>query len=133
MSASLVVVRTCVLIMFLLILLSSFYVLHVSRLATDAAAQSAADAAVQAATAAGWDCEAQVPQQAQKAAAHALLSQIEHLAVQPVGLTVYADACNLTASVTTTPLNIRLGTLAVTAAACRSVARTVTLNVPGPC
>ncbi len=133
MTTSLIVLRTSVLIMFLLSLVTGFYVLHVNRLAADAAAQSAAVAAAQAATAAGWDCGLVVPAEAHQAAAIASAEQIQHLAVQPISVELHADACNLLTTVTTAPLSIRANALATTAVACRSTSNMATLNVPASC
>ena len=133
MASSLVVLRTSVLIMFLLILVTGLYVRHVTRLATSAAAQSAATAAAQAAIAAGWDCEGQVPSEAQAAAAAATLAQTQHLAVQPKAVALYTDACNLIAAVTAAPLNTRVAALQASAVACRSAGKSATLNIPRSC
>lgn len=133
MVSSLVVLRTAVLLMFLLATITGLYVRHVTRLSADAAAQSAAGAAVQAATAAGWQCQATPPPEAVTAAARAALGQVAHLAVQPVSIEVYADACNLVAAVTAAPLNTRVSSLHTTATACRSAIRAAVLSVPGSC
>ena len=120
MTSSLVVLRTSVLLMFMLAVVTGLYVRHVTRLSADAAAQSAAVAAAQAATDAGWQCQPAPPSEAVAAAARAALSQIQHLAVQPVAVEVRADACNLIASVTAAPLSARVSALHTTATACRS-------------
>lgn len=133
MSTSLVVLRTSVLLMFLLITITGLYVRHVTRLSTDAAAQSAAVAAAQAAVAAGWQCQPTPPPEALTAAALAALSQSDHLAVQPIAVEVFAEACNLFASVTAAPLNARVSSLHTTATACRSATRAAALKVPGSC
>ena len=133
MTSSLVVLRSSVLLMFLLALVTGLYVLHVTRLSTDAAAQSAASAAVQAAAEVGWQCQSAPPPEAETAAVRAALSQIQHLAVQPVAVDVYADACNLIAAVTAVPLDSRVSALHTTATACRSAVSGVVLSVPGSC
>ena len=133
MVSALVVLRTAVLLMFLLAVITGLYVRHVTRLSADAAAQSAATAAAQAAVAAGWQCQPAPPPEAVSAAAQATLGQIEHLAVQPVAVEVIADACNLIATVTAAPLDARVSALQTTAAACRSAAQAAALSVPGSC
>ncbi len=133
MADSLVVLRTSVLLMLLLALITGLYVSHVTKLSTGAAAQSAAAAAAQAASAAGWQCRSDPPPEAVAAASQAALSRIEHLAVQPVAVEVHADACNLIVAVTTAPLDTRGSVLNTTATACHSVAGTVALSVPGSC
>ena len=133
MVSSLVVLRNAVLLMFLLATITGMYVRHVTRLSADAAAQSAASAASQAATDAGWQCQAAPPPEAVTAAAQAAWGQVAHLAVQPVSVEVYADACNLFAAVTAAPLNTRVSSLHTTATACRSVGRATVLSVPGSC
>ena len=133
MVSSLVVLRTAVLLMFLLAVVTGLYVRHVTRLSADAAAQSAVSAAAQAAVAAGWQCQSAPPSEAVAAAARAALSQIQHLAVQPVAVEVRADACNLIASVTAAPLNARVSALLTTATACRSATSAAALRVPGSC
>ena len=132
MATSLVVLRSAVLLMFLLAVVTGLYVRHVTRLSTDAAAQSAAVAAAQAATEVGWQCEAP-PSEALTAAARAALGQVQHLAVQPVAVEVRADACNLIASVTAAPLATRVSALHTTAVACRSATSAAALSVPGSC
>ena len=133
MTSSLVVLRTAVLLMLLLALVTGLYVRHVTRLSADAAAQSAATAAAQVASAVGWQCLPAPPSEAVTAAARAALSQINHLAVQPVAVEVFSDACNLIASVTAAPLDTRVSALHTTAVACRSAASGATLSVPGSC
>ncbi len=133
MISSLVVLRNSVLLMFLLAVITGLYVRHVTRLSTDAAAQSAATAAAQAAAAAGWQCQPTPPPEALTAAAQATLGQIKHLAVQPVAMEVRADACNLITAVTAAPLNTRVSALHTTAIACRSATRAAALAVPGSC
>ena len=133
MSSSLVVLRTSVLLMLLLTLITGLYVRHVTRLSADAAAQSAATAAAQAAVAAGWQCQPTLPSAAVTAAAQAATGQINHLAVQPVAVAVLADACNLITAITVAPLDMRMSALQTTATACRSATRTATLSVPGSC
>ena len=133
MTSALVVLRTSVLLMFLLAVVTGLYVRHVTRLSADAAAQSAAVAAVQAATEVGWQCQSAPPSEAEAAAARAALSQTQHLAVQPVAVEVRADACNLIASVTAAPLSSRVSALHTTATACRSATSAVALSVPGSC
>ena len=133
MTSSLVVLRSAVLLMLLLALVTGLYVRHVTRLSVDAAAQSAATAAAQAAAAVGWQCQPAPPPEATTAAARAALSQIDHLAVQPIAVEVFSDACNLIASVTAAPLDTRVAALHTTAAACRSAASGATLSVPGSC
>lgn len=133
MVSSLVVLRTSVLVMFLLAVVTGLYVRHVTRLSADAAAQSAATAAAQAATEAGWQCQATPPPETVSAATHAALGRIDHLAVQPLAVEVFADACNLFAAVTAAPLNTRVSSLHITATACRSAASAATLSVPGLC
>ncbi|MDE0117750.1 MAG: hypothetical protein OXT07_14190 [bacterium] len=133
MASSLVVLRNSVLLMLLLALVTGLYVRHVTRLSADAAAQSAATAAAQAAVAAGWQCRPPVPPEALTAAARASLGQIGHLAVQPVAVEVFADACNLIASVTAAPLGTRVSALHTTATACRSATQAAALKVPGSC
>ncbi len=133
MVSSLVVLRTSVLVMFLLAIVTGLYVRHVTRLSATAAAQSAAAAAAQAATDASWQCQAAPPPEAVTAAAHAALGHIDHLAVQPLAVEVFADACNLYAAVTAAPLNTRVSSLHTTATACRAATRAATLSVPGPC
>ncbi|MCY3910919.1 MAG: hypothetical protein OXF99_05350 [bacterium] len=133
MASSLVVLRTSVLLMLLLILITGLYVRHVTRLSADAAAQAAATAAAQAAVAAGWQCQPTPPPEAVSAAAQATTGQIDHLAVQPVAVEVLADACNLIARITTAPLDARVSALHSTATACRSATQAATLSVPGSC
>ncbi|WP_419851069.1 hypothetical protein [Candidatus Poriferisocius sp.] len=133
MTSSLVVMRTSVLLMLLLATITGLYVSHITRLSADAAAQSAASAAAQAATAAGWQCQATPPPEAFTAATRAAWSQVNHLAVQPVAVEVFADACNLIAAVTAAPLDTRVSSLHTTATACRSAVRAATLSVPGSC
>ena len=133
MVSSLVVLRTSVLVMFLLAIVTGLYVRHVTRLSAAAAAQSAVAAAAQAAADAGWQCQTTPPPDAANAAAHAALDRIDHLAVQPLAVEVFADACNLFAAVTAAPLNTRVSLLHTTATACRSAARAATLSVPGSC
>lgn len=133
MTASLVVLRTSVLLMFLLIAITGLYVHHVTRLSADAAAQSGAAAAAHAAVAAGWQCQPTPPPEALTAAAQTTLSQMDHLAVQPVAVEVFADACNLFTSVTAAPLNARVSSLHTTAIACRSATQAAALKVPGSC
>ena len=133
MASSIVVLRSAVLLMFLLAVVTGLYVRHVTRLSADAAAQSAAVAAVQAATEVGWQCEASPPPEAMTAAARAALGKIEHIAVQPVAVDVYADACNLIAAVTAAPLDTRVSALHTTAIACRSATSAAALRVPGSC
>ena len=133
MASPLVVLRSAVLLMFLLAVVTGLYVRHVTRLSTDAAAQSAAVAAAQAATEVGWQCQSAPPSEAESAAARAALGQIQHLAVQPVAVEVRADACNLIASVTAAPLATRVSALHTTAIACRSAASAAVLSVPGSC
>ena len=133
MISSLVVLRNAVLLMLLLTVITGLYARHVTRLSVDAAAQSAATAAVQAATAEGWSCLPTPPPEAVTAAARAAVGQIGHLAVQPVAMDVYADACNLIAAVTAAPLNARWSGLNTTAVACRSTNQTSVLDVPGSC
>ncbi|WP_420620137.1 hypothetical protein [Candidatus Poriferisocius sp.] len=133
MTTSLVVLRTSVLLMFLLIAITGLYVHHVTRLSADAAAQSGAAAAAQAAVAAGWQCQPTPPAEALTAAAQATLSHMNHLAVQPVAVEVFADACNLFTSVTAAPLGSRVSALHITAIACRSATQAATLKVPGSC
>ncbi|WP_420433108.1 hypothetical protein [Candidatus Poriferisocius sp.] len=132
MTSPLVVLRNVVLLMFLLAVVTGLYVSHVTRLSADAAAQSAAVAAAQAATAVGWQCDAPPPE-ALAAAARAALGKIKHLAVQPVAVDVYADACNLIAAVTAAPLDTRVSALHTTAIACRSATSAAALRVPGSC
>lgn len=133
MISSLVVLRTSVLLMLLLATIAGLYVRHVTRLSADAAAQSAASAAAQAAIAAGWQCQPTPPPEAVTAAARAAWGQMGHLAVQPVAVEVFADACNLIAAVTAAPLDARGSSLHTTATACRSAVRTAVLSVPGSC
>lgn len=133
MASSLVALRTAVLLMLLLMLITGLYVRHVTRLSADAAAQSAADAAAQAATAVGWQCLPTPPPEAVTAATHAALGQVDHLAVQPVAVEVFADSCNLLAAVTAAPLSTRVSSLHATATACRSAVQAATLSVPGSC
>lgn len=133
MTSSLVVMRTSVLLMLLLVLITGLYVRHVTRLSVDAAAQSAATAAAQAATAVKWQCQSSPPIEAVNAAARAALGQVDHLAVQPVAVEVFAEACNLITAVTAAPLNTRVSSLHTTAIACRSAARAATLSIPGSC
>ncbi len=133
MVSSLVVLRTSVLVMFLLAVVTGLYVRHVTRLSADAAAQSAAAAAAQTATEAGWQCQATLPPETVIAATHAALGRIGHLAVQPLAVEVFTDACNLIAKVTAAPLNTRVSSLHTTATACRSATRAATLSVPGSC
>ena len=133
MASSLVVLRSAVLLIFLLAVVAGLYVRHVTRLSADAAAQSAAVAAAQAATDAGWQCQSTPPSEAGSAAARAALGQIQHLAVQPVAVEVRADACNLIASVTAAPLATRVSALHTTATACRSATSAAALSVPGSC
>ena len=133
MTTSLVVLRTSVLLMFMLITITGLYVRHVTRLSADAAAQSGAAAAAQAAVAAGWQCQSTPPPEALTAAAQATLSQMGHLAVQPVAVEVLADACNLFVSVTAAPLDSRVAALHTTATACRSATRAAAIKVPGSC
>lgn len=133
MNSSLVVLRNSVLVMFMLVLIAGFYVRHVTRLTADAAAQSAAGAAVDAASAVGWPCGGDPPPEAMAAAARAIWGQVGHLAVQPIGVELHADACNLIAVVTAAPLDARVSGLQVRAAACRSLGRGVVLSVPGAC
>lgn len=133
MASSLVVLRSAVLLMFLLAVVTGLYVRHVTRLSTDAAAQTAAVAAAQTATEVGWQCRSAPPPEVEAAAARAALGQIQHLAVQPVAVEVRADACNLIASVTAAPLATRVSALHTTAIACRSAASAAVLSVPGSC
>ena len=133
MTSSLVVLRNAVLVIFILALITGFYVRHVTRLSADAAAQSAASAAAQAATVAGWQCQPTPPPEALTAAAHAVLGRTQHLAVQPVAVEVTADACNLIAAVTAAPLDTRVSALHTTAIACRSATSAAALSVPGSC
>ena len=133
MATSLVVLRNAVLLMFLLALVTGFYVRHVTRLSADAAAQSAVSAAAQAATAVGWPCGPTPPPEAGTAAARATVGQIGHLAVQPVAVELRADACNFIAAVTAAPLNARWSGLNTTAVACRSANQSSVLDVPGSC
>ena len=119
--------------MFLLAVVTGLYVSHVTRLSADAAAQSAANAAVKAAVAAEWQCQPTPPPVAVAAAAQAALGQVDHLAVQPVAVEVFAEACNLIAAVTAAPLDARVPALHTTATACRSAAQAATLSVPGSC
>ena len=133
MTSSLVVLRNSILLMFLLALITGFYVRHVTRLSADAAAQSAVTAAVQAATAVGWSCEPTPPPEAVTAAARATVGQIGHLGLQPVAVELRADACNLIAAVTAAPLNARWSGLNTTAVACRSATQSSVLDVPGSC
>lgn len=133
MASSLVVLRSAVLLMFMLAVVTGLYVRHVTRLSVDAAAQSAAVAAAQAATDVGWQCQSTPPSEAESAAARAALGQIQHLAVQPVAVEVRADACNLIASVTAAPLATRVSALHTTATACRSATSAAALSVPGSC
>ena len=133
MTTALVVLRTSVLLMFLLITITGLYVRHVTRLSADAAAQSAAAAAAQAAVASGWQCQPTPPPEALTAAAQATLSQMDHLAVQPVAVEVFAEACNLFSSVTAAPLDSRMSALRTTATACRSATQAAVLKVPGSC
>ncbi|MCQ3809024.1 MAG: hypothetical protein KTV68_00560 [Acidimicrobiia bacterium] len=133
MTSSIVVLRTAVLLMLLLALITGLYVRHVTRLSVDAAAQSAAAAAAHAANAVGWQCQPTPPSEALTAAARAVLGQVHHLAVQPVAVEVRADACNLIAAVTAAPLSTRVSALHTTAVACRSASRAAALSVPGSC
>ena len=133
MTSSLVVLRTSVLVMFMLALITGFYVRHVTRLSADAGAQAAATAAAQAAAGVGWQCETDLPAQAEVAAARAAWGQMGHLAVQPVAVEVRADACNLIVAVTAAPFDARVSALSTTAVACRSVGTAVVLSVPGAC
>lgn len=133
MTSSLVVLRTSVLLMLLLATITGLYVRHVTRLSADAAAQSAASAAAQAATAARWQCQPTPPPEAVTAAARAALGQMDHLAVQPVSVELFADACNLITAVTAAPLDTRVSSLHTTATACRSTVRAAVLSVPGSC
>lgn len=133
MVSSLVVLRTSVLLMLLLLAITGLYVRHVTRLSADAAAQSAASAAAQAATGVGWQCQPTPPPEAVVAAARAAWGQVAHLAVQPVSVELFADACNLIAAVTAAPLDTRVSSLGATAIACRSAVRVTVLNVPGSC
>lgn len=133
MASSLLVLRTSVLLMLLLVLITGLYARHVTRLSADAAAQSAATAAAQAATAVGWQCLPTPPPEAVKAATAAALGQVDHLAVQPVAVEVFADSCNLFAAVTALPLGTRVSSLRTTATACSSAVRAATLGVPGSC
>ncbi len=132
MASSLVVLRSAVLLMFMLAVVTGLYVRHVTRLSADTAAQSAAVAAAQAAAEVGWQCGAPPPE-AMTAAARAALGKIEHLAVQPLAVDVYADACNLIAAVTAAPLDTRVSALHTTATACRSATSAAALSVPGSC
>lgn len=133
MASSFVVLRTAVLLMLLLVLITGLYARHVTRLSADAAAQSAATAAAQAATAVGWQCLPTPPPEAVAAAAQATVGQVGHLAVQPMAVELYADACNLIAAVTAAPLNTRMSALHTTAVACRSTTQTAVLDIPGSC
>ena len=133
MTSSLVVLRTSVLLMLLLVAFTGLYVRHVTRLSADAAAQSAASAASLAATAAGWQCQTTPPAEAVTAAARAAWGHVDHLAVQPVAVEVFADGCNLIAAVTAAPLDTRVSSLHTTATACRSATQAATLSVPGSC
>ena len=133
MASSLVVLRSSVLLMLLLVTITGLYVRHVTRLSADAAAQSAASAAVLAATDAGWQCQTTPPAEAVTAAARAAWRHVDHLAVQPVAVEVFADGCNLVATVTAAPLDARVSALHTTAAACRSGIQAATLSVPGSC
>ena len=133
MVTSLIALRSAVLLMLLLTLVTGLYVHHVTRLAVDAAAQSAASAAAQAAAASGWQCQPTPPSAAVTAAARAALNQIQHLAVQPLAVEVRAEACNLFTAVTAAPLNTRVSALHTTAIACRSATDAASLNVPGSC
>lgn len=133
MTSSLVVLRTSVLLMLLLAAITGLYVRHVARLSADAAAQTAASAAAQAAMAAGWQCQPTPPPEAVAAAARAAWGQLDHLAVQPVSVEVFADACNLFAAVTAAPLDTRVSSLHTTATACHSAIRAAVLSVPGSC
>ncbi len=132
MASSLVVLRTSVLLMFLLLTITGLYVRHITRLSAEAAAQSAASAAAQAATEAEWQCGSSPPPEAVSAAARAALNQVDHLAVQPVSVGLFTDTCNLFAAVTAAPLGTRTSSLHTTATACRSVA-SAALPVPGSC
>ena len=133
MASSLVALRTAVVLMLLLTLITGLYVRHVTRLSADAAAQSAAAAAAETAAAVGWQCLPAPPPEAVAAATHAALGQVDHLAVQPVAVEVFADSCNLLAAVTVAPLSTRVSSLHTTATACRSAARAAVLSVPGSC
>lgn len=119
--------------MLLLATIAGLYVRHVTRLSADAAAQSAASAAAQAATAGGWQCQPTPPPEAATAAARAAWGQMDHLSVQPVAVKVFADACNLFATVTAAPLDTRVSSLYTTAIACRAADRAIVLSVPGSC
>lgn len=133
MTSSLVVLRNAVLLMLLLVVITGLYVRHVTRLSADAAAQSAATGAAQGASAVGWQCETTPPPEAATAAARAAVGQIGHLAVQPVGVELRAEACNLVVAVTAAPLDARWSGLNTTAVACRSANETSVLDVPGSC
>ncbi|WP_419925624.1 hypothetical protein [Candidatus Poriferisocius sp.] len=133
MASSLVVLRTSVLLMFLLAVVTGLYASHVTRLSADAASQAAAAAAARAAAEVGWQCQAPLRSEVKTAATRAALSQIEHLAVQPVAIEVSADACNLIVAVSAAPLDTRLGALTATATACRSVGRSAALSITGSC
>ena len=133
MASSLVVLRNAALLMLLLATVAGLYARNVTRLSTDASAQSAATAAAQTAVELGWNCQPTPPPEAATAAARAAWNQTGHLAVQPLAIEVLADACNLIASVTAAPLDARLSALQTTATACRSAASGAVLGVPGSC
>ena len=133
MVSSLVVLRTSALVMLLLATVTGLYARHVTRLSADAAAQSGAAAAAQAAMDADWQCQTAPPPEAVSAAARMALAHFDHLAVQPLAVEVYADACNLITAVTAAPLNTRVSSLHTTATACRSAASAATLSIPGSC
>ena len=133
MATSLVVLRTAMLLMLLLALITGLYVRHITRLSADAAAQSAAAAAAQAAAAVGWPCQSPPPSEAERAAARAALSQFQHLAVQPVAVEVRADACNVIVSVTAALSDTRVSALHATSIACRYAASAAALSIPNSC
>lgn len=133
MTSSLVVLRTSVLVMFLLTLITGFYVRQVTRLSVDAGAQAAGGAAAQVANSVGWQCGGDPPEEAVVAAAQATWGQMGHLGVQPISVEVYGEACNLIVAVTAAPLDGRVSGLQTTAVACRSVGAGVVLSVPGAC
>ena len=135
METPIIVLRTSVLFLIAFLLVVWQYVSHTTRLAADAAAQSAVAAAA-AEVPNDWGCDPDHPSLSgagQNQAYRAVAARLGQGGVKPKSVTVTAADCNIAATVTVGGLSARWSALEHTAVACSAPSTSGPLVAAGRC
>ncbi|MXW57124.1 MAG: hypothetical protein F4124_00995 [Acidimicrobiia bacterium] len=135
METPIIVLRTSVLFLIAFLLVVWQYVSHTTRLAADAAAQSAVAAAADEVSD-DWGCDPDHPDllvAGQNQAYRAVQARLGQGGVKPKSVTITAENCNIVVTVTVGGLSARWPGLEHTAAACSAPGRGGPLVVVGKC